>query len=297
MSEREETAEIPAAEIGQGLSGLRTIPEKSVETMSWSLKRHGQLTPVVLARMVGSLEMVDGFKRLRATLRALDGRPLRCRVITMSRQAAKIAMYCLNHGSAGLNELEEALLVRSLHREEGMNQVQIGSALGRHKTWVCRRLQLIERLTEQAQEALQLGVLRVTAARLLAKLPRCNQLQLLDSAARQDLSTRQLAQVVELFEKAVSSAERQAIMGNPEGALRARKRPETTLDERLSPSARKAIEQISLMGRIGGSLADYLTRSYPTATSDHSLMAPWLLRLKNTMNLLDTSLNSLCRSS
>jgi ParB-like chromosome segregation protein Spo0J len=293
METLDEIVEIGAAEIGQGLGDLRTIPKKTVSTMAWSLKRHGQLTPVVLARLEqGSLEMVDGFKRLRAALATAEAKPLRCRIVTMDARRAKIAMYCLNRSSQGLNDVEEALLVRSLYRVERMSQLQIARDLGRHKTWVCRRLQLVECLTERTQEAMRVGLLRPTAARSLVKLPRGNQLQLVEAVARQDLSTRQLERVVALYLSARSPAEQAAILQNPEGALTAKAR----LDERLSPHGRQAAQRIVQVEQIGSAMVDYLETVYPTATCDHALLAPWLQRLRQAMARLNSALTNFSRS-
>ena len=43
---------------------------------------------------------------------------------------------------------EEALVVHSLSHEDGLSQGEIAVLLGRHKSWVCRRLSLVERLSD-----------------------------------------------------------------------------------------------------------------------------------------------------
>lgn len=50
-----------------------------------------------------------------------------------------------------MTELEEAWLIRSLHREEGWPQVEIARWFGRHKSWVNRRLLLAEGLADEVQ--------------------------------------------------------------------------------------------------------------------------------------------------
>ena len=46
-----------------------------------------------------------------------------------------------------------------------MTQVEVAELLGRHKSWVCRRLALVEKLSNEAREDLRLGLLSTTAAR------------------------------------------------------------------------------------------------------------------------------------
>ena len=41
--------------------------------------------------------------------------------------------------------------MQALVREDGLSQVEAAELLGRHKSWVCRRLALLERLGDEAQ--------------------------------------------------------------------------------------------------------------------------------------------------
>ena len=59
---------------------------------------------------------------------------------------AKAAIYGLNQTGRRPQEWEEAWIVHALVREDGMTQVEVAELLGRHKSWVCRRLALVEKL-------------------------------------------------------------------------------------------------------------------------------------------------------
>lgn len=59
----------------------------------------------------------------------------------------------------------------SLVRQDGLSQPAVASLLGRHKSWVCRRLALLEKLTESAREDLGLGLVSPTVARQLTRFP------------------------------------------------------------------------------------------------------------------------------
>jgi len=87
---------------------------------------------------------------------------------------AKIQIAAL-HTGRGLTELEEGWLVRSLYRDDRLSQSVIAERLGRHKSWVCRRLMLVEGLDAEVQAAVRLGLLVPRAAVLLGALPRGNQ--------------------------------------------------------------------------------------------------------------------------
>lgn len=178
---------------------LRLRDAEAVREMRDSLERHGQLMAVAVYRSGGGgasdrLELIDGFKRLQAA-RALGWIDLRAHVLPVDAVAAKVAMGILNHGR-GLSELEEAWLVRALHREDALTQPQIGRLLSRHKSWVSRRLLLAEGLDEAVQADVRLGLLAASTATAVARLPRCNQLTAAEAVMRRGLTKHQTERLV-----------------------------------------------------------------------------------------------------
>jgi hypothetical protein len=84
-----------------------------------------------------------------------------------------------------------------LHREDGLEQQEIALLCGRHKSWVCRRIALIERFSEQMREQLRLGLVSISTAREMLRLPRGNQEAVLTAVCRHHLSTRQSSLLVD----------------------------------------------------------------------------------------------------
>ena len=151
--------------------------------MARSLRRYGQIAPIVVCLRDEVPVLVDGFKRLAAA-RGLKGlETLSARRIEVDERGAKAAMYGLNRIGRHFGELEEAWLVQALVREDGLSQVEVATLLARHKSWVCRRLAMIEKLCGAAQEDLRLGLLSPTMARQLTRLPAGNQQGALESGA------------------------------------------------------------------------------------------------------------------
>src|SRR5205085_8521241 len=111
-------------------------------------------------------EILDGFKRLAAA-RALGWKTVTARLWEADERGAKAAIHGLNQTGRRTQEWEEAWIVHALVREDGMTQVEVAELLARHKTWVCRRLALVEKLADEAKEDLRLGLLSATAARSL----------------------------------------------------------------------------------------------------------------------------------
>ena len=181
--------------LGERLGALRLCEPDAVASMGRSLERHGQLSAVaVFMADDDGVEIIDGFKRLRAA-RALGWSELRAHALDVDVVGAKIAVAFL-HERCGLTELEEAWLVRSLYRGVHLSQPEIGARLGRHKSWVSRRLLVAEALDEAVQADVRLGLLAPRAASELAQLPRGNQRPAAQLVTRTGLTVRQTAQLV-----------------------------------------------------------------------------------------------------
>lgn len=190
---------VPLGELAETHSRLRLRDAGALREMRDSLERHGQLMAIAAYRPAGSgaagpLEVVDGFKRLHGA-RGLGWAELRVRVLVVDAVAAKVAMGVLNHGR-GLSELEEAWLVRALYRDDAQTQPQIGRLLGRHKSWVSRRLLLAEGLDEAVQADVRLGLLAASTATAVARLPRCNQLMAAEAVMRRGLTKQQTERLI-----------------------------------------------------------------------------------------------------
>jgi len=204
------------AELGDGLSALRLCDASALEVMRRSLARHGQLEALSVFTSQGQLEIVDGFKRVRAA-RALGWRTLRARVADVDRVEAKILLLAL-HDRRGLTELEEAWLIRSLYRDEGLSQSTIAARLGRHKSWVFRRLMLVEALDPAVQADVRLGLLAPRAAMAVSQLPRGNQHDLSAVVIGRGLTVRQTELVVaELLDLPDDAARAQQIARRLDG--------------------------------------------------------------------------------
>ena len=187
--------EVATAEVGEALCVVRLCAPEAQAQMRQSLTKLGQLTPVQVYREAGKLELIDGFKRLHAA-RAMSWPKLRAEVQQVDAAGAKVRLWRCNAG-VGLTELEEAWLVRALYRDDKLTQPQIGQLLARHKSWVCRRLMLVESLSDAVTADVRLGLLSASAVRELARLPRGNQDAAAQVAANRGLTSRQTARLVD----------------------------------------------------------------------------------------------------
>jgi ParB/RepB/Spo0J family partition protein len=185
--------ELAVSKMGERYGALRIVNPRADEAMVQSMKKYGQLSPVVCAR-VGGYELLDGFKRLRACHR-IGKETLKARILEATERVLKAAIIQLNRGRS-ISELEEAMVLSSLHREDGLLQTEIAVLLGRHKSWVSRRISLIERLSEEVREDIRLGLLPASVGRELAKLPRGNQKEAAAALVKHRFSTREAAKLL-----------------------------------------------------------------------------------------------------
>ena len=222
-AQTERIESIATSSLTETHAAMRLGAPNDVQLMRASLERHGQLTPVVAyARAIDqSLELVDGFKRLRAA-REIAWPTLVVRVLACSGAHAIASMMTLNT-SGGLTELEEAWLCRALCRDQRLAQHEVARLLGRHKSWVCRRLMLVEGLDEQVQADVRLGLLAPRAAVELCRLPRGNQPAAANLSMKRGMTVAQTARMVhEVLEQPTPALRAQWLadaLANPEMVL------------------------------------------------------------------------------
>jgi ParB-like chromosome segregation protein Spo0J len=234
--------------IGEHYGCYRLHLPEAERTMARSLERYGQLSPVVVCWRAERYELIDGFKRLGAARTLAQLSHLSARLLEADERTAKAAIYGLNRTGGRTRELEEAWIIHALVREDGMSQVEVAELLGRHKSWVCRRLALIERLGSPAKDQLRVGLLSPTAARQIVRLPQGNQAEVLDVIRREALSSAELTGVVDLWLSCSEPRQQQYLLQRPREALsQAQGAPPTPHDPRLSEKGNQVWRRVGLL--------------------------------------------------
>lgn len=189
------TREVEIEALGERLSALRLCDAAALATVRRSLEVHGQIAALTLFAQPDGLEIIDGFKRVRAA-RALGWATLVARIDDVGAIDAKLRLREL-HDRRGLTELEEAWLVRSLYRDDHLTQPEIARRMSRHKSWVWRRLMLVEALDPIVQADVRLGLIAPRAAVAVSRLPRGNQQAASVIVMRLGLTVRQTDALVD----------------------------------------------------------------------------------------------------
>ena len=98
---------LDVAQLGDRYRRYRFTDPDAETAMAGSLRRYGQLSPLVVCLREETHEVLDGFKRLAAA-RALGLKTLRARLLEADERMAKAAIYGLNDTGRRPQEWEEA---------------------------------------------------------------------------------------------------------------------------------------------------------------------------------------------
>jgi len=242
--------ELRLDEIGESYGCYRLHVPELERGMMRSLESYGQLSPIVVVREGDRWELIDGFKRLGAARKLPGMDRLVGRRIEADERTAKAAIYGLNRAGGRTREIEEAWIVHALVRSDGLTQVEVAELLGRHKSWVCRRLALLEKLGAEGRADLQVGLLTATAARQLVRLPAGNQADILELVRREGLSLYELTAIVDLWLQCPAGIQQQYILQHPREALAQDKGVDLpSHDPRLSPAGNRIFQQLGTLLR------------------------------------------------
>ena len=245
---------MPLTELGERYRRYRLADPGAEAAMARSLASYRQLAPVTACWRDDRAELLDGFKRHAAAAR-IAWPTLSVRLVEVDERSAKAAIFGLNQAGQHPSELEEAWIVQALVREDGLSQVEAAQLLDRHKSWVCRRLALLERLGDAARAELRLGLLAPGLARQLTRLPAGNQAAVLTAARRDALTTLEVQGVVDLL-RGASHEQEAYVLGDPRAALR-QQEGVPVRDPRLSPAGNRLARQLGLAADVLGRIASW----------------------------------------
>ena len=186
-----------------------------------------------------------------------------------------------------MTELEEALVIQKLVAQ-ALTQVQVSQLVQRHKTWVSRRVGLLERLHPELVEAMRLGLLHPGVARRLLALPQGNQLLVATAAQQARLGPRDTELLVGLWQRAKDHEVRKQLLAQPSAALKAAF-PELAMpppDPRLTAEGRRLSRLLHQLA----AMAPQATRLLPLVPQDLEVLAPVLSQTKREVSRLASAL-------
>jgi ParB family transcriptional regulator, chromosome partitioning protein len=198
---------------------MRIINMARILEVEKSMRLHGQLQPVVARVHEGGYQLIDGFKRVYAA-EDLIMESLQCRLLEIDLPQAKVLLLSYNRPHQSMEAWEEAMVLQDLQRTHSLNQRSLSQMTGYSRSWVSRRLALINKMDEGISSDIMMGVLTSSHTRALTKLPRGNQGEVARVIATYGLTSRQSDALAEAFLKAKDEEQQRYILTHPEQILR-----------------------------------------------------------------------------
>lgn len=232
--------------------GLRIRDRKLERALLVSLEEDGQQFPITLipADRPGFYAVIDGDRRVRA-LRKLCRDVVRAQVLNLSASEALLWMR-VGQTAAPLTALEQGLLIRELVECQDVSLDTIAVRMGRSKSWVSRRLDLVQVLPEPVQRMVVAGhVPPSSAMKVLVPVARANggHAQILARAiAEGKLSTRQV-ELLYTHYRSPNPEIREALLANPLKFLKAEEAYRTSHDrpDTDEQDARERLERLTAL--------------------------------------------------
>jgi ParB family transcriptional regulator, chromosome partitioning protein len=157
---------------------IRIHTQTAINRLVGSIQSHGLLNPIVVVPLCGiepskRWVVIDGYLRV-AALQTLRHDSIEAVVSSHTMKEALIDLY-RQSASRVWEAYEEAQLVQTLIGEHQCSQTEVSQQLGKSKSWVSYRLQLLQDLPEFVEQALRQGIVSTwTTQRIILPFARAN---------------------------------------------------------------------------------------------------------------------------
>jgi ParB family chromosome partitioning protein len=238
-----EIREIEIAHIDLRYAHTRLESTEMVSSLAASIENSSPITPVITVKEDDfSFILIDGYLRVKALSRC--GKDTVLAEIWPCKEREAILRVLMRTQERKWQALEQALMIRELTERHHLSQVEIAHLMGRHQSWVSRRLCLLDALSEDIVELVQKGrVSGWAAARVLAPMARAipeHAKILSDNIVKEPMSTRDLMDLFRHYQKA-NRKQREKIVHQPIlylKALRLREEEQQGLTLKNGPEGR-----------------------------------------------------------
>jgi len=196
---------------------LRILDPGRQARLTAALLEQGQRAPVlVVPGIEGRYVLIDGYRRVVA-IKALGRDTVEALVLPLGEVEALVYGHRQERWQKR-SALEDGWLVQELMGQHGLSLGAVADQLGRSKSWVSRRLGLVEVLPEKVQELVRTGKICPHAAmKYLVPLARANAVscgKLAEGISSGRLSSRQVGEIY-LAWKLADDEERARIEAQP----------------------------------------------------------------------------------
>jgi ParB family chromosome partitioning protein len=200
-----EIREVEIAHLDLRYAHTRLYRPEMVSSLAACIENSAPISPVSTVKEGDfSFVLIDGYLRVRALNRC--GKDTVLAEIWSCKEWEALLRVLMRTRERKWQALEQALMIRELRERHHLTQQEIAHRMGRNQSWVCRRLALLELLSEDMVELVQKGCISSwAAARILAPMARAipeHAKILADNLVKEPISTRDLMDLFRHYHKA-----------------------------------------------------------------------------------------------
>jgi len=216
MNNRRESSKIDIHLLDLRYRHTRIKDAKGLRRLQASISSYGQIVPALVVAEDDKFILIDGYLRLNA----LKGCGHDCIYVQVLEDVEVNALFTLlaQDSIRHYEAIEQASLINELHSRFSCSFAEIAKRLGRDKSWVKRRLDLVTSLPDEIQQAVMNGKVSTWAAsHVLVPLSRVNAkdaCQLTENIIKDPISTRELNSLYEHYQKSTRKV-RDRIIAQP----------------------------------------------------------------------------------
>jgi ParB/RepB/Spo0J family partition protein len=253
----------------------RVISADSLRSLCASLEQFGQISPLVI---VAPWVLIDGYRRVAALKR--NGKDTA--LVEVWSCSEKEAIVRLIARPRRWEAIEEAALLREILQDSELSQARLARLIGKDPSWVTRRLDLLDGLSEEMLALIRSGRLSSWAAsRVIVPLARANEAHALRLALcieKEGIGTRELSAWFDHYRRS-SRATRERMVEGPSLFLKAL---HARAEQRQASQLREGARWLADLGSVLRTLRRLQTDTLPDAD-----MKPARQTLKAIKALLD----------
>lgn len=196
--DEKQVQELPTAAIVPNRYQPRKVfQEDAIKELAATIKDHGLLQPIIVREYEKDhYEIIAGERRFRAVTTQLHWEKIPAIITTMADDESAAMAIIENLQRAQLSPVEEARAYADLMAANSMTQETLARQIGKSQSFVANKLRLLK-LSETVQAAIMNGVITERHGREMLKLDVAQQADVLHQVARDNLTVKETAALVE----------------------------------------------------------------------------------------------------
>ncbi len=175
----------------------KTFSEEKINELAESIEKHGVIQPIVIKELEKGYEIIAGERRWRAARKA-NLKKVPCVLKELTEEENMVIAIIENMQREDLNAIEEAEALGEMIEKFGLSQEQVSKTVGKSRPYITNALRLLKLPIEIRMYVIESRLSAGHARAILGLKDEIKQIELADRAVDEDLSVREVEQIVKL---------------------------------------------------------------------------------------------------